>query len=155
MTEATVKQTIIYKALNRGNKTITEIAIANKVAPATLRRWLHESKSALKNSSKALGPEVRYNHLKSTFGLDDVKIGAYCRKHGLYPHQLAQWEAEFMTNSIATSKQQPNLEIKALQVEVRELKKVIMRKDKVLAETMALLILKKKVTQIWGESEDD
>lgn len=60
-----------------------------------------------------------------------------------------------MTNSPPSSKQQPSFEIKALQTEVKELKKTIMLKDKVLAETMALLILKKKAAQIWGDSEDD
>jgi hypothetical protein len=32
----------------------------------------------------------RYKHLKATFGETDVMVGAYCRQHGLYPHQLAQ-----------------------------------------------------------------
>lgn len=158
MTEATVKQAIISKALNRGNQTIVEIALANNVAAATLRRWLHENKSVDKNSKTVKGlldSGTRYKHLKATFGQDAVIIGAYCRKHGLYPHQLTQWETEFMKNSAPISKQQPNVEMKALRAEVGELKKIIMRKDKVLAETMALLILKKKATQIWGENEDD
>ncbi len=159
MKEATSKQAIINKALNRGTKTIVEIALANNVASATLRRWLHESKSAMKNSSKNVNGLIssgeRYRHLKETFGQDDDIIGAYCRKHGLYPHQLAQWETEFMTSPPPLTKQQPNVEIKALQTEVKALKKTIMRKDKVLAETMALLILKKKAIQIWGENEDD
>ena len=60
-----------------------------------------------------------------------------------------------MSDSPPVTKQQPSLEIKALQIEVKDLKKIIMLKDKVLAETMALLILKKKAAQIWGDSEDD
>lgn len=158
MTEAAVKQAIITKALNRGNQTIVEIALANNVAAGTLRRWLHENKSVNKNSKTVKGlldSGERYKHLKATFGQDAVIIGAYCRKNGFYPHQLAQWETEFMTNSVPISKQQPNVEIKALRAEVGELKKSILRKDKVLAETMALLILKKKASQIWGGNEAD
>lgn len=159
MTSGTAKESIINKALNRGSQRLAEIALANNIALSTLGRWLRENKSS---KSSAVGKRVglpesgeRYRHLKATCGQDDVKIGAYCRQHGLYPHQLTQWETEFMTNSTSISKQQPNVEIRALKAEVIELKKSIMRKDKVLAETMALLILKKKATQIWGESEDD
>lgn len=159
MIEETAKEAIIKKALTRGDKSLAEIASANHVCTDTLRRWMRDSKLPPKDSSKRvdgiMGSGERFKHLKATFGQGGVVIGAYCRKHGLYPHQLTQWEAEFMTNNAPISKQQPNAEIKALQAEVSGLKKTILRKDKVLAETMALLILKKKATQIWGESEDD
>lgn len=158
MIEEIVKQAIINKALNRGKQTLAEIALANNVALGTLRHWLYKSKSCSKRTIKIdglIGLGDRYKHLKATFGQEDAKVGAYCRKHGLYPHQLAQWETEFMSDSLPVTKQQPGLEIKALQIEVKDLKKIIMLKDKVLAETMALLILKKKAAQIWGDSEDD
>jgi hypothetical protein len=38
---------------------------------------------------------------------------------------------------------------------VRELEKELRRKDKALAETAALLVLKKKVQAIWGDEDDD
>lgn len=159
MTAGTAKEAIINKALSRGDETLVEIALANNIGSSTLSRWLRENKSSNSSSVAKVvglpGSGERYKHLKATCGQDDVKIGAYCRQHGLYPHQLRQWETEFMTNSAPISKQQANVEIKALKAEVMVLKKSIMRKDKVLAETMALLILKKKATQIWGESEDD
>jgi len=157
--EETAKAAIIRKALNRGTQTLAQVAKDNNVALGTLGHWLSKIRSSTKGSDKAVGGLIesreRYQHLKATFGETDVMVGAYCRKHGLYPHQLAQWETEFMTNSPPLSKQQPGAEIKALQTEVKELKKTIMLKDKVLAETMALLILKKKAAQIWGDSEDD
>jgi transposase-like protein len=158
MIEETAKEAIIKKALTRGDKSLAEIASGNNVSTVTLRRWVRDSKLQPNGSKQVdviMGSGERFKHLKATFGQGGVVIGAYCRKHGLYPHQLTQWEAEFMTNSAPISKQQPNAELKALQAEVSGLKKTIMRKDKVLAETMALLILKKKATQIWGENEDD
>lgn len=159
MVTATVKEAIINKALNRGTQSLEEIALSNNMGLSTLGRWLRESRSSSTiNTGKVrelLDSGERYKHLKATFGQNDVMLGTYCRKHGLYPHQLVQWEIEFMTTGAPLNKQQPKVEIKALQTEVKELKKIIMRKDKVLAETMALLILKKKAAQIWGDSEDD
>lgn len=158
MTTETIKEAIIKKALNRGAKTLKEIALANNIGVSTLSRWLRVTKSSNQTNALTVGTlldsKERYTHLKATFGQDDVIIGAYCRKHGLYPHQLAQWEIEFMTSTPAI-KSSTKVEIKSLQTEITGLKKIIMRKDKVLAETMALLILKKKAAQIWGENEDD
>ena len=38
---------------------------------------------------------------------------------------------------------------------IRELEKELRRKDKALAETAALLVLKKKAQEIWGDEDDD
>jgi hypothetical protein len=42
-----------------------------------------------------------------------------------------------------------------LEKKVRSLEKELSRKEKALAETAALLVLKKKADSIWGEPEDD
>ena len=42
---------------------------------------------------------------------------------------------------------------KQLKAENKALKKEINRKDKALAETAALLVLQKKVQEIWGSNE--
>jgi len=38
---------------------------------------------------------------------------------------------------------------------IKELERELRRKDKALAETAALLVLKKKAQAIWGEHEDE
>jgi hypothetical protein len=60
-------------------------------------------------------------------------------------------------NHSATKKQPNKLkdELKTLRQENRNLKKDLNRKDKALAETSALLVLKKKADLIWGDLEDD
>ena len=44
---------------------------------------------------------------------------------------------------------------KAAQRELRRLKKVLQRKESALAETAALLVLRKKAEAIWGSSQDE
>ena len=39
--------------------------------------------------------------------------------------------------------------------EVKQLKRELRRKDQALAETAALLVLRKKMHAIWGEDEDE
>lgn len=156
------KEAIIKKVLSCNGQTMKEIASLHNVGYSTLHQWVARFK--LENSleaeqkSSASSPATlleRFKHLQATFGQEDVIVGAYCRKHGLYPHQLTQWEADFMIKPIHQKDPKQAAEVKALQTEIKSLKQMLLRKDKVLAETVALLILKKKATQIWGDSEDD
>jgi len=91
----------------------------------------------------------------ATAGLDEESVSIYCREQGIHSFQLKQWQNELMTND-TTKKQSDNLlkELKILRNENKHLKKDLQRKDKALAETSALLILKKKADLIWGEHED-
>jgi transposase-like protein len=156
------KQTIIKKALNSHGQTVANIAHANNIGASTLSRWLRPFKSKDKavihrktTLDTPITLEDRFTHLQATLGQDDGTIGAYCRKHGLYPHQLTQWKADFMSPKTPQKSNQPNAELKELRAEIKELKHILARKDKVLAETVALLVLKKKADQIWGDHEED
>jgi transposase len=161
ITEET-KQAIVKKILNNKDQTITEIALANNVSRPALYRWIKRFKEDGKlivHREPASGLSTtlaeRFKHLQATIGQESAMVGAYCRQHGLYPHQLTQWEADFMTSTVNPKKHQSNTELKELRAENKSLKQLIVRKDKVLAETVALLVLKKKATQIWGDSEED
>lgn len=155
------KEIIIKKALS-GEQTIKQIALANNIGFSTLQKWIRRFKteSSLEkqfthDNKQPVTLAERFKHLQATAGQEDVIVGAYCRKHGLYPHQLTQWEAEFMTKDTSKKQQESASELKALRAENSSLKKIILRKDKALAETVALLVLKKKASQIWGDGEED
>ena len=95
--------------------------------------------------------EQRLDALLDTHNLDEKALGAWCREHGLHTHHLTQWRQDWVN-----SKAEPTgKEVRALREENRDLKKELRRKDKALAETTALLVLKKKASAIWGEPEDD
>jgi transposase-like protein len=91
--------------------------------------------------------------LIETAGLSEEELGSWCRGHGLHTHHLAQWRRELAGERTGGKASQETL--RALQAENRELKKALRRKEKALAETAALLVLKKKAQAIWGEREDD
>ena len=48
-----------------------------------------------------------------------------------------------------------NAALKESEKEKRRLEKELQRKEKALAEAAALLVLRKKLEAIWGESEED
>ncbi|TYL46630.1 transposase [Marinomonas sp. IMCC 4694] len=68
-------------------------------------------------------------------------MNQYCRAKGLYPHHIQQWKQDFAKG--ASAKPAPS-ESKQLKQEIKQLQKELNRKDKALAETAALLVLKKK-----------
>jgi transposase len=88
--------------------------------------------------------------------LSEEDLGEFLRVKGLHQAQLDEWR-EQLTKAAAgvfgssgrTRKTSPEAK------RIRELEKELRRKDKALAETAALLVLKKKVDAIWGDVDDD
>ncbi len=98
--------------------------------------------------------EERLNMIISCGALDDEALSELCREQGIYPHHVAQWKLDFANGSQSDNKPVSRNEVKTLKHENKALKKELNRKDKALAETAALLVLQKKVTEIWGSDED-
>jgi transposase-like protein len=86
--------------------------------------------------------------------IPDEQLGAYLRKKGIHETHLQQWRVQMLNglDKLASSKKtkRSNADIK----KIRSLEKELNRKDKALAETAALLVLKKKVQEIWGDEDD-
>ena len=157
------REALVQKALSKDNNLTTkEIAKAHNIGYSTLQRWIKCNQDDNIGSSKVSGKAgteqpaaQRLQHVIATASLDETAIGVYCREHGIYSFQLTQWKKAFMTQT-KVDKQQSNIdELKALRAENKQLKQEIRRKDSALAETTALLVLKKKASLIWGEFEDD
>lgn len=86
--------------------------------------------------------------------LDDEQLGAFLRSKGLHQTHLNQWRSQMLDGleSGSTKKKTRPKNVDAKRI--RALEKEIIRKDKALAETAALLVLKKKVQEIWGDEDD-
>ena len=85
--------------------------------------------------------------------LTDEELGAYLRSKGLHETHLQQWREQMLSGLKPIP---PQNKKKASDTKrVRELEKDLRRKEKALAETAALLVLKKKAQAIWGDEDDD
>ena len=83
-------------------------------------------------------------------GLEDEQRGIFLRKQGLHEAHIEQWKRDLIAGlkSRALNKKDPR------DKKIRELEKELGRKEKALAETAALLVLKKKANAIWGDPGD-
>ena len=86
--------------------------------------------------------------------MDEVGKGAWCREHGVYPADLDQWRLSATTalaepEEARASPQATRQDKKR----IKELERELLRKDRALAETAALLVLSKKVAAIFNKAE--
>jgi len=149
---------VIERALT-GESTQEVLAEEFGVGRSTVQNWMrqHRISGAPGVAGKDKRPqawtrEQRLEALLATHGLAEQELGAWSRQRGIHTHHLAQWRGELIG---AVPEKTLASETRALRQENQALKKELRRKDKALAETAALLVLKKKAASIWGESEDD
>lgn len=89
--------------------------------------------------------------------MTENELSQYCREKGLYPDQIHQWRSECMHGFRSTKEQEAEAkkQAKADKREIKELKKELRHKEKALAETAALLVLRKKLRAFYGEELED
>jgi len=159
----------VEKALSRGdNTTLIEIADSLDIGASTLSKWIVKARNQefdtvspteINNMSKDKRPqdwtlEERLNLVVFCGSLTEESLNEHCREQGVYPHHVTQWKLDFANGSTQKTNTVSPAEIKTLKHENKVLRKELNRKDRALAETAALLVLQKKVQEIWGNEED-
>jgi len=150
------KKAAVAKFYGRGRRTVEEVARVLGVSSWSLYQWSKRYGNAdgMKNNRR---PADRSAHEKVKAviefeGLEGDKQGEYLRREGLHSDHLAAWKKRMeagleggggLTTASHTERAQDKKKIK-------ELEKELHRKDRALAETTALLVLKKKADLIWG-----
>jgi transposase len=152
----------VIKKVLQGNKPHYEVAKELGVGRSTIGKWLREHKqnrnTNLKSKEKRPSDwtaEERISGIIKTGGMTDEERTTWCRKNGIFIHNLDQWRKDAVSAMIQKPNKEEIEEHRTLKKEIASLKKYLSRKDKALAETAALLILKKKAQEIWGEPEED
>jgi len=146
-----------------GPAALSAAALAEEtgLSQPTLSRWLREAggdKVATMKPKKKRRPgdrsaEERLALLVEADTLCDEDLGAFLRREGLHQAHLDEWRALALKALGDAPRRKPKPSLEARQV--RELTKELHRKEKALAETAALLVLKKKAQAIWGGGDDD
>jgi len=158
------KDKLVKQVLAReSGVSIESIADSEGVGLTTLRRWLKiAQKNTVENQSIDMTekrPEdwsssERLQAIITCDHLEGAELSAYCRKVGIYPHHIEQWKRHIVEQADCNDKQHQQT-IKRLNTEKKQLQKELNRKEKALAETAALLTLKKKAQALWGSDEDN
>jgi transposase-like protein len=140
-----------------GPSAVSANAVAQEVgvSQVTLSRWLRAARSVADmtrpTTKKWTGAE-KLRVVREAHGLSGSDLGAFLRREGLHESQLTAWRAaaEAALAEPTRGRAMPSAEARRIQ----ELERELRRKDKALAETAALLVLKKKLQTIWGDADD-
>jgi transposase len=138
------------------------------VSQSALSRWLivartvgsmtkdgQPDRAALVGHARSADEKLRIVMAAAALGPNE--LGAFLRREGVHEAELSQWRTAAMDAAKsaldgATTKPGPR---GAEGKRIKELERELRRKDKALAETAALLVLQKKVHEIWGDGDDD
>ena len=157
---AQFKEAILNK-LSQSNLSVRGFAQQEGINISTLYSWQKQFQvegrcvSKVSNSDQ-WSPEEKFSVVLETSTLSEVELSEYCRTKGLYPEQVKAWKQACVAGNMTSveKKKQVVAEHKADKKRIRQLEKELNRKEKALAETAALLVLRKKLNAYWGEDED-
>lgn len=144
------------------NRTVADVAKEEGISTATLYNWRRDAREQgrllPRDSSEPEGWSARdkFNAVLETAALSESELAEYCRKRGLYPEQVRRWRnaCEGANDRADAADREHREAVKAEKARSRELERELKRKESALAETAALLTLRKKANAIWGDGGD-
>ena len=155
-----MKSAILKRILPPNEESVTAVSRETGVSTNTIYYWKKQAAEGILDLGDGeVRPRDRAPGEKLTLLLESKAInaddrGEWLRSRGLHTEHLPLWEQEL--REIVTEKEKNQREeLAELKRKNKELQKELNRKDKALAETAALLALKKKAETIWGDDEDD
>lgn len=155
-----LKQKVLSRMMAPGNEAVSVLAREFNVTEATLYAWRRAALQAGVCAPGNGGNAAQWNGVAKfaavleTAALAEAELGEYCRARGLFPEQVRSWRLACESAFGPPSGGPKADSAKAAQRRIRELEKDLERKDRALAETAALLVLRKKAAAIWGEKDE-
>jgi len=157
------KEAVLKKLLPPNNRTVAEVAKEEGISEASLYNWRTQARRqgrpvpGNKQTSDDWSAEAKFAVVVETAAMNETQLSEYCRSKGLYPDQVKAWKTACIEGQLSDRerRQQQQDQAKQDRREIKALKKELQRKDKALAETAALLALRKKLNALWGEDEDN
>jgi len=157
------KLSIIKQMMPPQNKSVSVLSKENGIAEQTLFKWKREAKSKGiiitdgEAQSEKWSTHDKFMIVVETASLNAAELSEYCRRKGLYVEQVESWRDACMqaNGGVAGEASRLNKEGKDKDKEIKRLQKELKRKDEALAETAALIVLRKKAQAIWGDNEEE
>jgi transposase-like protein len=154
-----LKASIIVKLLPPNNASVPALAREYGIPRDTLYSWRRQAggQGALPATPAgtvgALSGAEKFAVVVETATLNELDLGAYCRRKGLFAEQIATWRTSCQRANDAQPSACERAERRADREQIKQLSQELQRKDKALAEAAALLLLQKKVQGIWEAPE--
>ena len=154
-----LKAKVVSRLMSPGHGSMSELSEEFNVTVATLYNWRKE----VLRSGVAVPEEGAAEHWSAaakfavvleTAALPEAELSSYCRSKGLFVEQVKGWreQCESAFDPPAGGSKADSASA-ADRKRIRSLERELRRKESALAETAALLVLRKKAAAIWGKEE--
>ena len=156
------REAVLKKMLPPNNRPISELAKEEGISEGTLYNWRKAARSEGRllpdgdSTPEGWGSADKFAAVVETAAMNEAELSAYCRQRGLYAEQIRDWrEACEQANDWDKTQNKRLRETRKLdEKRIKELERELRQKEKALAETAALLVLRKKAQAIWGDGEE-
>ncbi len=153
---------VVRRALAPGAPSLERLTRELGLGNSTISRWIERAGSVDGMSRRKIKgtrpndrpPAEKLQLVIEASALSDEELGEFLRKNGIHSAQLEQWRKDALAG-LEAHPRKPSSKHTPEAKKIRELEREVRRKDKALAETAALLVLKKKAQAIWGDEDDD
>ena len=156
------KEAVLNKMLPPHNMTVPQISKEEGIPLQTLYSWRSKVKEAGKvvtgkPIAENWSAEAKLAVVIETATMTESQLNKYCREKGLFKEQIKQWKQDCLNGfqSTETQKKEAKKQAKQDKAEIKSLKADLRIKDKALAETTALLVLRKKLNALWEEESEE
>jgi transposase-like protein len=146
--------------LSQSGLSIAAFAKQEGINVSTMYSWRNRSNIpggsvVNKQSADNWSAEEKFSIVLETSTLSEVELNEYCRQKGLYPEQVKDWKQACISGNAKPSNKKVTVETKTDKKRIKQLEKELARKEKALAETAALLVLRKKFDAYLDGKEED
>lgn len=153
---------VLAKMLPPDSVPIATLSRREGISEATLYQWRRAARAQGRLAPDAGDAPAgwtsrdKFAAVVETAPLNAEALAAYCRERGLYPEQIAAWRTacERANDWAEQTAAEQARKSRGDQKRLKELERDLARKEKALAETAALLTLRKKAAAIWGDGGD-
>ncbi|NLJ99887.1 MAG: transposase [Clostridia bacterium] len=153
------KYSIIKRMMPPSNESVRAISKETGLCEGTLYKW---KKQARANGIAVPGGEIetekwstqdKFLIVVETASLSEIEMAEYCRSKGLFVEQVEAWRDACIQANGGIAQQAAKLQrdLREKDRELKNIQKEFKRKEAALAETAALLVLRKKAYAIWGD----
>jgi transposase len=156
------KERLIARMFPPENCSLTDLAKETGISKSTLSTWKYKDRAkAIGNNvnkfQRSISSRDKFLVVMETYTMSEIELSKYCREKGLYVEDIKKWRT-----SCVSANDTESADTKVLRQDLQDekkrpksLEKELYRKEKALAETAALLVLRKKLGAILGDPEED
>ena len=160
---AEIRERAVQQMMPPLNRKVLDLARETGITTVTLRTWRHQARAEGKvvpgdgKQADQWSSQDKFRVVLESASLNAAELAEYCRRKGLYVEQIKAWREACEQANRPPQPSQARREReadKAAQQRIKQLERELRRKEAALAETAALLVLRKKAEALWGKEEN-